>query len=210
MITLYGYPRTRSLRVSWLLEELGLEWQYHLVNFAKGEHKSAEYLALCPQGKVPTLHDKNIVLTESAAICLYLAEKYGKHWLPKPATAEAAKQLEWISFIITELEQPLWSMGKHKFALPKPIRLPEMLSVASWEFKKAIQTAETWLPASEFLIGNFPTVADILLTHTLNWAVKFDQKLPPKLEKYRQHMSGRPALLRALTQEQQALANNQP
>lgn len=99
-------------------------------------------------------------------------------------------------------------MGKHKFALPKPIRLPEMLSVANWEFKKAIQTVETWLPSSEFLIGNFPTVADILLTHTLNWAVKFDQKLPPKLEKYRQHMSGRPALLRALTQEQQALANN--
>lgn len=208
MITLYGYPRTRSLRVSWLLEELGLDWQYHLVNFAKGDHKSADYLALCPQGKVPTLHDENIVITESAAICLYLAEKYGKRWLPKSATAESAKHLEWISFIITELEQPLWSMGKHKFALPEPIRLPEMISVANWEFKKAVLTAESWLPATEFLTGNFPTVADILLTHTLNWAVKFDQKLPPKLEKYRQHMSRRPALLRALNQEQQALTIN--
>jgi len=208
MITLYGYPRTRSSRVSWLLEELGLEWQYHLVDFAKGEHKSAKYLLLCPQGKVPTIHDEEIVITESAAICIYLAEKYGKHWLPEPATRESARHMEWISFIISELEQPLWSMGKHKFALPEPIRLPEMLPVASWEFKKAVQTAESWLPSSEFLIGNFPTVADILLTHTLNWAVKFDQKLPQKLEKYRQNMSRRPALLRALNTEQQALSEN--
>ncbi|OLQ78563.1 glutathione S-transferase [Photobacterium proteolyticum] len=208
MITLYGYPRTRSLRVSWLLEELGLEWQYHLIDFAKGEHKSADYLAICPQGKVPALKDDETTLTESAAICLYLAEKYGKHWLPKPATPQAAKQLEWVSFIITELEQPLWSMGKHRFALPKQIRLPEMISVAKWEFKKAAQTAEKWLPDTEFLAGQFPSVADILLTHTLNWAVKFDQKLPPRLETYRQHMSRRPALLRALNQEQQALADN--
>ncbi|WP_064601945.1 glutathione S-transferase family protein [Photobacterium sp. J15] len=208
MITLYGYPRTRSLRVSWLLEELGMDWRYRLVNFAKGEHKAADYLALCPQGKVPTLYDEGIVITESAAICIYLAEKYGHHWLPESATAESAKHLEWISFIITELEQPLWSMGKHKFALPEQIRLPEMLSVARWEFKKAVQTAEAWLPDSEFLIGNFPTVADILLTHTLNWAVKFEQKLPPRLENYRQKVSRRPALLRALNREQQALAES--
>lgn len=208
MITLYGYPRTRSLRVSWLLEELGLEWQYHLVDFTKGEHKSADYLLLCPQGKVPTLHDDGIVITESAAICLYLAEKYGRHWLPEPGTAESARHMEWISFIITELEQPLWSIGKHKFALPEQIRLPEMLPVASWEFKKAAQTAETWLPGRDYLMGNFPTVADILLTHTLNWAVKFDQKLPANLENYRQKMSRRPALLRALNQEQQALAEH--
>ena len=117
--------------------------------------------------------------------------------------------MEWISFIITELEQPLWSIGKHKFALPEQIRLPEMLPVASWEFKKAVQTAEWWLPDSDYLMGNFPSVADILLGHTLNWAAKFDQKIPAKLEKYRQKISRRPALLRALNQEQQALAGSQ-
>ncbi|WP_036829796.1 glutathione S-transferase family protein, partial [Photobacterium sanctipauli] len=123
-------------------------------------------------------------------------------------TADSAKHHEWVSFITTELEQPLWSMGKHRFALPESIRLPEMLPVAAWEFKKALQTAETRVKGKEYLLGNFPTIADILLTHTLNWAVKFDQKLPAALEEYRQHVSRRPALSRALAVEQQALIDS--
>jgi glutathione S-transferase len=207
MITLYGYPRSRSLRVSWLLEESGLDWQYHLVNLMKGEHKSPSYLALSYQSKVPILKDNDITLCESSAICFYIAEKYVPQWLPKPASAESALHHQWVSFIISELEQPLWSMGKHKFALPEQIRLPEMLAVASWEFKKAAQTAEAWLPDSAYLIGRSPSIADILLAHTLNWAVKFEQKLPTKLERYRQKLNQRPALIRALSKEQQALAD---
>lgn len=208
MITLFGYPHSRSLRVSWLLEELGLEWHYHLVNLMKGDHKSPAYLAICPQGKVPALTDGDITLCESSAICLYIAEKYNSHWLPTPGSADAARHHQWVSFITTELEQPLWSMGKHKFVLPEQIRLPEMLAVANWEFKKAAQTAECWLPDTEFLLGKSPSVADILLTHTLNWAIKFEQKLPPGLEKYRRNLSKRPALMRALNQERFALAGN--
>ncbi|UXI01687.1 glutathione S-transferase family protein [Photobacterium sp. TY1-4] len=205
MITLYGYPRTRSLRVSWLLEELGLEWEYQLVDFNSGEHRSPGFLAINPSGKVPCLKDDKTFVTESAAICFYLAEKYGQHWLPKPGTPESAAHHEWISFTITELEQPLWTLGKHRFALPEKIRLPEMLSVAAWEFKKAVQVTDARCPQDTYLLGNFPTVADILLTHTLNWAVKFDQKIPDKLEKYRQFVNRRPALARALALEQQAL-----
>lgn len=208
MITLYGYPRTRSLRVSWLLEELSLDWQYRLVNFAKNDHRSPQFLALNPQGKVPCLCDNDITICESSAICLYLAEKYGHHWLPAPGTAESASHHEWISYIITELEQPLWSMGKHRFALPESIRLPEMLAVAAWEFKKALKVAESRMQGDEYLLGHFPTVADILLAHTLNWAIKFDQKLPLKLEKYRQFVCRRPALSRALDRENRTLLDS--
>ncbi|MGF1685049.1 glutathione S-transferase family protein [Photobacterium minamisatsumaniensis] len=208
MIALYGYPRTRSLRVSWLLEELGVEWQYHLVDFSRGEHRSPQYLALNSHGKVPCLIDGSAVMTESSAICLYIAEKYGQHWLPESGGQNSAKHHEWISFITSELEQPLWTMGKHRFALPESIRLPEMLPVAAWELKKALQTAAARMKGDEYLLGHFPTVADILLTHTLNWAIKFEQKLPPSLEKYRQFVSRRPALSRALALEQQALIDN--
>ncbi|WP_244662884.1 glutathione binding-like protein, partial [Vibrio harveyi] len=99
-------------------------------------------------------------------------------------------------FIISELEQPLWSIGKHKYALPDPIRLPEMQAVAGWEFKKAVNVAEHWLPDSDYLFGNLPTLADLLLTHTLNWAVAFEQKLPAKIDKYRRFVSQRPAMMR--------------
>lgn len=201
MITLYGSPRTRALRVSWLMEEIGLDWQYQPIDFSKGQHKSPEFLKINPCGKVPALTDGDLTLIESAGICMYLAQKYASHWLPEPGSAESGTHFQWLSYIIAELEQPLWTMAKHKFALSQDLRVSQVQATAKWEFDKAAEVAEGLLPDSEFLCGQNPSVADILLTHTLNWAVKFEQKLPEKLEAYRQRLSARPALRRALDKE---------
>ncbi|MCG9740310.1 glutathione S-transferase family protein [Shewanella insulae] len=199
MITLYGTPRSRALRVSWLLEELGVDWQFHFINFAKGDNHSEAFLAMNPCGKVPVIQDDDLVLTESAAICQYLAEKYGQgQFLPTPGTPEAARYHQWMSYIICELEQPLWTMGKHKFALPEEQRLPAILPTAVWEFDKAATIAEQWLPGSDYLLGDTPTVADIMLAHTLMWATVFEQKIPPKLAAFRDRMQTRSALASAL------------
>ncbi|QYK12116.1 glutathione S-transferase family protein [Shewanella rhizosphaerae] len=199
MITLYGTPRSRALRVSWLLEELAIDWQFHFINFAKGDNRSEAFLAMNPCGKVPVIKDDDLVLTESAAICQYLAEKYGQgQFLPTPGTPQAAHYHQWMSYIICELEQPLWTMGKHKFALPEEHRLPAILPTAVWEFDKAATIAEQWLPDSDFLLGDIPTVADIMLAHTLMWATVFEQQIPPKLAAFRDRMKTRPALIRAL------------
>ncbi|MCG7500204.1 glutathione S-transferase family protein [Vibrio sp. Of7-15] len=203
MITLYGIPRSRSLRVSWLLEELQLDWSYKFINFSQGENRAPDFLAISPEGKVPALQDGDLHLNESAAICLYLAEKYGQgKWLPASGSADSARHHQWVSFIISELEQALWSIGKHKFALPKEQRIPEMLATAQWEFNKAATTASGRLPSSTYLFGESPQVADVLLCHTLNWAVKFEQVLPENLETYRQTMSARSAMKKALEKEQ--------
>ncbi|WP_087505920.1 glutathione S-transferase family protein [Neiella marina] len=200
MITLHGIPRSRSLRVSWTLEELRLDWQYHKVDFASGEHRSAEYLALNPCGKIPTLLDDDLVMTESAAICLYLAERYGPTQLLPQSIEDKAQHHRWVQLVTSELEQPLWTMGKHRFALPEPQRVPQMLETAAWEFDKICNELECLLPDTDTLFDNF-TVADILLTHTLNWAVKFEQQLPAKLAAYRKRNSRRPALAAALEKE---------
>ncbi|BDM65682.1 glutathione S-transferase [Shewanella sp. NFH-SH190041] len=202
MITLYGMPRSRSLRVSWLLEELELDWHYHFIDAAKGEHRSDAYLAINPCGKVPALTDDELVLTESAAIMLYLARKYGNgDLLPAPGTPESAKQLQWVSFIITELEQPLWTIGKHKFALPAELRCSDMINVAQYEFEQAAAIAENWLPQSPFLLGDELSVADLLLAHTLLWGTRFNQTISPALAQYRDRLAARPALARALNKE---------
>ncbi|ABV88497.1 glutathione S-transferase family protein [Shewanella pealeana] len=207
MITLYGIPRSRSLRVSWTLEELGLDWQYHYINFAKGDSRDPAFLAVNPCGKVPALVDDGFALTESAAIVLYLAEKYGQgKLLPKVGTHESAQHHKWVSFIISELEQPLWSIGKHKFALPEEQRLPAMLSVAKWEFDKAAAIAEKWLPESDFLLGDELSIADILLGHTLLWATRFEQDIPPKLTAYRDRITARPAMAKGLAKEEAGAA----
>ena len=201
MITLYGTPRSRALRVSWALEELGLDWQFSFINFLKGDNRAQTFLGLNPSGKIPVLTDDELVVTESAAIVSYLAAQYGPESLlpSKAATkAELARFNEWYSFIISELEQPLWSMGKHKFALPEAQRLRAMRDVAMWEFDKAAAIAEDWTPESGFLLGDKFTIIDILLCHTLMWATVFEQTIPAKLAAYRDRLQQRPALISAL------------
>ncbi|MCE9680574.1 glutathione S-transferase family protein [Shewanella sp. AS1] len=209
MITLYGTPKSRALRASWLLEELGIDWDFHFINFAKADNRSAQFLSINPGGKVPVLVDDDFVLTESAAICLYLAEKYGQgKLLPQAGTAQSAKHHEWVSFIITELEQPLWTMGKHRFALPESQRQEVMLEVAKWEFDKAAALAESKLPNTPFLLGDEISVADILLAHTLIWATMFKQNIPTKLAAYRDRIQARASFTSAIEKTEAIAAAN--
>jgi glutathione S-transferase len=201
MITLYGTPRSRALRVSWALEELGIDWQFSFINFAKGDNRSETFLALNSSGKIPVLTDDDLVVTESAAILSYLAQQYGQGALLPSSSGDKANNAlfhQWYSFIICELEQPLWSMGKHKFALPEEHRISAMRDVAIWEFNKAAAIAELWVPESGYLLGEQFTLIDILLCHTLMWATVFEQSIPPKLVAYRDRLQQRPALSSAL------------
>ncbi len=206
MITLYGTPKSRALRVSWLLEELGLDWDFEFIDFSQGDNRSDEYLAFNPSGKIPVLLDNDFVLTESAAINLYLCEKYGNNvFLPQEGPEAVARHHQWMSFITTELEQALWSMGKHKFALPENFRIKQMLKTAEWEFDKAAELAENMMPDSTYLFGAHITVADIMLAQTLLWADAFEQKIPPKLAKFLEVMKARPSFDSAVEKGKNAI-----
>ncbi|MGB0893638.1 MAG: glutathione S-transferase family protein [Parashewanella sp.] len=207
MITLYGTPKSRALRVSWLLEELELDWKFEYIDFAAGDNRSKAFLALNPSGKIPVITDGDNVLFESAAICLYLAEKYGNgRLLPRAGTASSGKHHQWMSFITTELEQALWSMGKHKFALPEEVRVKELLPTAVWEFNKAAALAENMMPETEFLLGEELTVADIMLAQTLLWATVFEQHIPAKLAAFRDKMQQRISFTQALKKSEAEVA----
>lgn len=95
MLTLYGYPSSsNALKVRFLLAELGLEYEHALVPVP--EPRPESYRALNPLGKVPTLIDDGIVLTESHAILRYLARREGRHDLYGPTPGEAAHVDEWL------------------------------------------------------------------------------------------------------------------
>ena len=201
-ITLYGTPNSRSLRVAWTLEELGIPWDCHYIDFSQAAHRAPDFLAINPAGKVPALKDGDLVLIESAAICLYLAERYGNgRLLPATGSREQALHHQWISFINGELEQALWSIGKHKFALPAEWRVKAMLDIAPKEFAKALGVAELWIPEHGQLLGDELTVADILLAHTLIWARAFKQPLTPKASDFCERMSQRTQLAAAAAKE---------
>jgi glutathione S-transferase len=207
MITVFGFPQTRSRRITWMLEELEQDYEFRLVDFNKGESKSPEYLAINPAGKVPAMQDDDLLLTESAAIITYLGDKFPKKGLvPNAGTAERGKFGQWSYFALCELEQPLWTMGKHRFALPEERRVPAVLETAEWEFQRALALLEQGLGDNQYILGEKFCAADILLGHTLIWGVNFKQAVEQKnLQDYVQRLRERKALARAISKEEAAL-----
>jgi len=198
MMEVFGGIDSRAIRCIWTLEEVEAPYELHAIDFGKGENRSPEFLAMHPAGKVPAFRDGALVLTESAAICNYIAERYPeKGLIPAAGGVERARYDQWMFFAMSELEQPLWSMGKHRFALPEEQRIPEMIEVAKWEFGKALEILRIGLDDQPFILGERFTVADILLGQTLLWARSF--KVPiahPTLEEYVTRLRARPAFQR--------------
>jgi glutathione S-transferase len=103
-------------------------------------------------------------------------------------------------WVCTELEQPLWSMGKHRFALPKDHRVPAMLETARFEWSRAAPVLASALTGREFLVGDRFTLADIFAAHTLLWARGFSVDFgSPVLEDYLDRQLARPAYARTHT-----------
>lgn len=204
MITLYTYPRSRSLRAAWTLEELGLEYQCQHVALEKGGGQTSAYLARHPDGKVPVLEDGELTLFESSAICRYLAEHYGNGKLLPTNAAERAQVDQWLSFIVTEAEQPLWTQAKHTFALPEDKRVPAVIPTAEWEFQRALGALERRFQGQETLLGGDFTLADLFLTHTLSWAIGMQHRLPEPFLIYHKRHTQRPSLAKAGEREQAA------
>ncbi|QJQ95507.1 MULTISPECIES: glutathione S-transferase family protein [Halomonadaceae] len=205
MITLYFFPSSRSLRVAWTLEELGLDYECRHIDMVAGEGQEEVHLARHPDGKVLVLEEGDRTLFESSAICRYLAERHGEPGALLPESLEARAAVDqWMSFVIGELEQPLWTQGKHKFALPQERRVPAILPTAAWEFQRALAALERRFDGAGWLVGETFTLADLFVAHTLSWGARFKNRLPPALDAYRERCLSRPALARAMAREKQA------
>lgn len=200
---LYGIAQSRSFRPLWALEESGLEFEFAIIDFTSDQGPlgrfSPEYKQLNLHSKVPTLVDGDLVLTESAAILNYIARKApAAKLMPMDDPVAQARYDEMAFFVLTELEQPLWSNGKHRFALPEEHRIPRMLECAKFEFAKALDALQRLMGDRQYALGDSFTNADILVAHTLTWAERFKFEVPKKLLAYRDFHYQRPACQRAL------------
>jgi glutathione S-transferase len=199
---LYGCPNSRSLRAAWALEEAAADYEYVLVDLFKGAARTPEFLALNSAGKVPVLVDGELKLTESGAIINYVSDKFPASGLVPGDAAARANCLRWMFFAKTELEQPLWTIAKHRFALPKDRRIPGIEDTARWEFAGAAKLLDEALGKREFICDEAFTGADILLVHTLAWARSAKVPLDSaRLTAYMERLLTRPALTRARKRE---------
>jgi len=170
MMKLYGFGPTRSLRALWGLRELGVEFEFVPVNLQVGEHRRPDFLALNPAGKLPVLVDGDLVLPESAAIVLYLAEKYPEKGLMPAKLEQRAEVYRWVLFAVTELEQPLWRMAKHSFIYPEHERLPRDIDLARDDFTAMAAVLERHMEGRQFIVGDRVTVADCVTAYLMDWA----------------------------------------
>jgi len=167
---LYGFGPTRSLRALWGLKELDADFEFVPINLLAGEHKRPDFLRLNPAGKVPVLVDGDIVVPESAAIVLYLADKYPEKGLLPSSLKERAEAYRWVMFAVTELEQPLWRITKHARLYPEDKRIPADIALAQEEFLVMATVLDRHLEGRQFIVGDSITIADCVTAYLIDWA----------------------------------------
>lgn len=190
MLTLYAAPKTRSFGVMWLLEEIGVAYELKRLNLENREHKSDAFLKLNPFGKVPTLTDGKIVLTERAAICTYLADRYAPGKLaPGLDDDRRGDYLRWMFFSVGSME-PLFLAKFLSLDLP-PTQAPY------GTFEDANNAMDAAVATGPFLLGEQFTAADIMMGTMIRWGLKWELVAGPHLAEYVQRLEARPAFNRA-------------
>ena len=190
MYEVFGTITSRAFRVIWALEELGVP--YELI---EAKPHDAVITAVSPAGKVPALRVDGEILTDSTAIMTYLADKHGG-LLANAGTIERAQQDAMVHAIIDEIDAVLWAGARHSFILPKEQRVPEVKESLKWEFNRNVNRLAERI-TTPFAAGDTFTIADILLTHCLNWSIsaKFDYE-NKRMQAYAKEMRARPAFQR--------------
>jgi glutathione S-transferase len=191
MITLYHHPFSRAAGSIWALEEVGVPYELKFVDIMKGAQKAPEIVALNPMGKLPILTDGDAVVTEAAAICLYLADRYAPGRLAPPLDdPKRATYLRWSLFSPSVIEPG---------ALAKLSKWDYKPGQAGWgDYESMVRSIETAVADRSFLLGDTFSMADVILGGTVRYMLRFKTIEPsPVLTGYTDRLGQRPALQRA-------------
>ncbi|SNT05569.1 glutathione S-transferase family protein [Tropicimonas sediminicola] len=193
MYTVIGNVRSRALRVLWMLEELGLDYEH-----VGAPPRSEDVIAVNPAGKVPVLVVDGTPVTDSTAILAFLGDRHGALTFPA-GTLDRARQDSMTQFLLDEFDAALWMAARHSFILPEQFREGAIKRSLKWEFEQSQRTLVARMAEGPFLMGETMTVPDIILTHCGNWADAAGFPITePRLAEYLERLRQRPALKRAM------------
>lgn len=198
-LKLYHQPRTRSARVRWLLAELHLPHDVQTVNVFAGEGRRPDYMKdVHPHGLVPALDDEGTVIIESAAICMYLADRYGKGELAPPVDAKArGVYYEWMVYVPATADPLCEAVMFNTVFLPEEKRDARLVerSKKTWTQKVEPRFIRA-LGASPYVLGEKFSAADVLVGSSLGWARMAGMLSDdPVLAAYLERMTTRPGFL---------------
>ncbi len=201
-LVFYTNPQSRGRIVHWLLEELGLPYETVWLTYGP-EMKSPEYLSVNPMGKVPAVKHGKALVTETAAICAYLADRFPEKNLLPPANHPArAAYFRWMFFAAGPLEMAVtaktldWQVpeGRNGF-------------VGFGSYSQTIDALEMALTPGPYICGDQFTAADVYVGSQLNWGMLFGTiEKRPLFESYVERLNSRPAAQRAILLNDEYLA----
>ena len=201
-LTVWGVGTSRTMRVHWMLLELGLEYECHPIQSRTGETLTDEFKRLNPRHKIPVLRHESLVVTESAAIIQYLSETFPhatEVYVPSDA-ASRARLNEWCYFIMSELDAgSLYVVRRHEGLKQIYGEAPTAVESAKSYFLHNIEAMAARIGGDNtYVLGERLSVADILLMTCLDWAASCGIPLPETVSHYRQRVALRPAYQAAL------------
>ena len=202
-LKLYHCKGARSLRPLWMLEELDLDYELHNLPFPPRVLQK-DYLAINPLGTIPCFFDGDMRMTESPAICHYLAEKFGPAQ-GKPDLhvrsdePDYGRYLNWLYFSDATLTFPQTIVLRYTRLEPEERRIPQAAADYRAWFYGRLRAVDAVVKESEYLVANRFTAADIAICYALFLAgqVGIDQDFPPAVRDYRDRLMAREAFKRA-------------
>jgi glutathione S-transferase len=209
MLKIYGVALSRAFRVVWMANELGIPYELIPVGFEgeKPECKEAWYVELNPNARVPSIDDDGFVMWESAAINLYLAEKYKS--LLYPATPQGrGTMLQWSFFIANDVEPVMISLFRHRFYYPPEKRDEEIARQSEMTLKAKLDILEGQLDRTTYFGGETWNMADFMVAcvlYSVPTRMKFDLSPWPRVRSWLMASIERPAAVAARKLREPAL-----
>lgn len=201
-LTFYTHPMSRGRVARWMLEEVGQPYETVLLDY-ETSMKSPDYLAINPMGKVPAIRHGDIVVTECAAICAYLADAFPEAGLA-PASGSPARgpYYRWLFFAAGPIEAAIIDR-----ALGVDVPADKRAMVGYGQYDDVVDVLDRHLASAEYVAGDRFTAADVYLGSAVAWGTQFGT-LPkrPSFDAYLGRIMSRPAAIRANEIDDKALA----
>jgi len=189
----FFHPMSRAVTTHWMLTELDVPHEQVVVDFHNGASDTPEFRAVNPMGKVPTLLDGDVVVTETAAICAYLADRFPERGLAPPSgSAERGRYYRYLFFPGTTLE-PMFTFEQFDGVDCSP------RSVGWGDRERCLAAIDAMTPAAGWVLGDAFSAADVVYGGMLDFAMRFGMLAAPtpKVEAYVARLRARPAYQRS-------------
>ena len=197
-LRIYGTAASRAARPLWVAQELGLAYEHIALPYLGGATRTPEFLQVNPNGRIPVVDDDGVLVWESMACSMYLAERFlgeGGLSLAAQTHAERAEILRWTFWVVTECEKDALQFLMHARLMPPERRKPQLAEESLRHLAGPMRILDRHLQDRPWLAGQRFTVADICVASVMAWAEGASELMAqcPQVSDWLQGCLARPA-----------------